>query len=67
MLPSEDFGLICDSLEPAALAATIGQAAARPWDRDAIARWGRSRTWDHTAGEVVSVWRQSIEETSTAS
>lgn len=62
MLPSEDYGLIAPSLEPASLAGVIRQALARPRDREAIARWGRSRTWTHTAAEVAAVWRQSIEE-----
>jgi teichuronic acid biosynthesis glycosyltransferase TuaC len=57
MLPTRDYGIVVP-LDPAAefaeaLREALGAALDRKWDREAIAAYGRSRTWDAVAREAL--------------
>jgi hypothetical protein len=38
----------------------LKRALMSPWDRDAISRWGRSRTWSQVASEVIAIQQSLI-------
>ena len=63
MLPKEDYGFIVPPDDPAALGAALGRALDARWDREAIARWGGSRSWEQVAREVFEQFAQVAEET----
>jgi len=66
MLPSEDYGSIVPARNVAALEEALGRALARSWDRDRIAAWGRSRSWDTVAEEVIGVMDKIMQENGVA-
>lgn len=53
MLPGEQYGIIVPPREQAALTNALRRALSTEWDRSAIARRGRSRSWEDAAREVV--------------
>ena len=57
MIPSPRFGTVLPSREPAELEAALERALRGEWDRGAIAEWGRSRSWDRVAAEVLDRMR----------
>jgi glycosyltransferase involved in cell wall biosynthesis len=57
-------GLLFEPGSPEAFARTLAQATARPWDRQAIAAHGASRSWQHTARECFAVFERVLEEKS---
>jgi len=63
ILAPEGLGVLVENNQPETLAAGIRLAAARQWDRDGIARHGKSRDWAHTGAEVAAVWRECLEGT----
>lgn len=59
MIPSPEFGLIVEPGGGEALEAALETALWREWNREAIARWGTSRSWESVAREVVDFWEQA--------
>lgn len=57
MIPSPDYGLTWPAEEVAALHIPLEEALRKPWDRDAIAAWGRARSWPQVAREVLGILR----------
>lgn len=53
MIPSEQFGIIVPPDDASALAPALRRALSAQWRRDAIASWGRSRSWHQVAAEVI--------------
>jgi glycosyltransferase involved in cell wall biosynthesis len=53
MITSQTYGFIVPVDNPDALADALGSALTRQWDHDVISAWGRSRSWDHVANEVL--------------
>ena len=53
MLPSTQYGLIVPVDDAPALQQALAMALKTPWDRTAIAAWGKSRSWDQVALEVL--------------
>ena len=53
MLPSENVGFVVPMNDPHALLAALDRAFTAPWDREAISAWGRSRSWNRVASEVL--------------
>jgi glycosyltransferase involved in cell wall biosynthesis len=53
MLPSDRYGYIIPVEDVSALAEALKKALERQWDVTAISGWGRSRSWDQVAEEVV--------------
>lgn len=60
MIPDERFGLIVPIQNEPALGKALATALAQQWERDAIARWGASRSWKRVAQEVVQVMEHAI-------
>jgi teichuronic acid biosynthesis glycosyltransferase TuaC len=55
MLPGERYGILVPPREQIPLTDAIRRALVTNWDRAAIAAWGRSRSWDDAAREVLEV------------
>jgi glycosyltransferase involved in cell wall biosynthesis len=53
MLPSERYGLVVPVGDQRALDNALVAALRKQWDRDTISAWGRSRSWNAVAGEVL--------------
>ena len=62
MIPGEQYGYMVPVKDADALAAALQQALARSWDRKAISQWGRSRSWEQVAKEVVNQMHQAVAE-----
>jgi glycosyltransferase involved in cell wall biosynthesis len=62
MLPSEQYGLIVPLGDQPALEQGLSRALRKTWDRDAISAWGRSRSWDCVAKEVLEVFDGVIQD-----
>jgi teichuronic acid biosynthesis glycosyltransferase TuaC len=62
LLPSERYGTVVAPNDVPALAVALGEALGRSWDRKAIAEWGRSRSWNQVAREVVEQMRMAMAE-----
>ena len=62
LIPSSGFGLVVAPRDQAALDRAVHEALSRTWDREAIANWGMSRTWETVAGDVLRQWRAVLEE-----
>ena len=53
LLADPDTGVVLDRLDPPALAAAIGAALARPWDRERVRLAVAARSWEVVGGEVT--------------
>jgi len=53
MLPSPQLGTIVPAGNGFALAAALRAVLTRAWDHSLISNWGRSRSWDQVAKEVL--------------
>jgi teichuronic acid biosynthesis glycosyltransferase TuaC len=62
MIPSLDYGTVTPAGNVTALTAALETALVRRWDRAAIAAWGQSRSWMHTAREVAREFAAVIAE-----
>lgn len=60
LLRSPDYGIIVEPGDQEGLEAALEAALSREWDREAIARWGQSRSWEMVAREVVDFLEQAI-------
>jgi PST family polysaccharide transporter len=54
MVVSERYGSVVPVQDGGALTQALGAALTRQWDHEAIAAWGRSRSWGQVAEEVIS-------------
>lgn len=64
MLPGEEYGFVVPVGDEATLAPALERALTKQWDRDAIARWGGSRSWEHVAREVYEQFVEVVRESS---
>jgi glycosyltransferase involved in cell wall biosynthesis len=62
MIPASRYGLVVPVDDQAALTNGLRQALSTEWDRQAIALWGQSRSWDQVALEVLQVLEQVLTE-----
>ncbi len=53
MLPSVRFGTVVPVDDAPSLGVALREALTRTWDHAAISSWGRSRSWDQVAKEVI--------------
>jgi teichuronic acid biosynthesis glycosyltransferase TuaC len=60
MLPSARFGTVVPVEEIPVLRAALREALTRDWDHTAISNWGRSRSWDQVAQEVLEAAEQAV-------
>jgi teichuronic acid biosynthesis glycosyltransferase TuaC len=59
MIAQPDYGIVIPPGDQAALTAALGDALRRGWDREAIAAWGGSRSWEQVAAEAVQTLRMA--------
>jgi teichuronic acid biosynthesis glycosyltransferase TuaC len=57
MVTSERYGFMVPPRDPIALCGALREALMRTWDHQAISNWGRSRSWQQVAREVIEVMR----------
>ncbi len=55
MIPGGDYGFVVAPGSQGELEAALEKALSRDWDREAISRYGRARSWDQVAKEVFEV------------
>jgi teichuronic acid biosynthesis glycosyltransferase TuaC len=55
MLPAREYGIVVPPADQAELTAALGCAVGQPWNREAIAAWGRSRSWTTVAAETADI------------
>ncbi len=60
MIPSDQFGLVVPVGDIPALTDALALALQKPWQRAAIAAWGKSRSWDQVAREVLHEMRAAV-------
>jgi glycosyltransferase involved in cell wall biosynthesis len=60
LLPSLQYGIIVPVDDRPALNQALARALETTWDRDAISRWGRSRSWQQVAIETVQEMRRVV-------
>jgi teichuronic acid biosynthesis glycosyltransferase TuaC len=60
MIPSREFGYVVPARDEAALTSALRRSLLRDWDRDAIAKWGRSRSWEQTGREVIDLISECV-------
>jgi glycosyltransferase involved in cell wall biosynthesis len=53
MLPSAEYGLVVPLNDQPKLEEAVSMALNRHWDRNRIAAWGASRSWNQVAAEVL--------------
>jgi glycosyltransferase involved in cell wall biosynthesis len=53
LIPTDAYGLIVPKEDPPALEQALAAALSREWDRQAIASWGRSRSWEQAGMEAL--------------
>jgi glycosyltransferase involved in cell wall biosynthesis len=61
MVRSSDCGILVPPGDISALGRALTESMKQSWDHQAIALWGRSRTWTHVAQEVVQVMHGALE------
>ena len=59
MVPAPEYGTIVPQKNLQLLQEAVSKALCRPWDRANISKWGRSRTWDTVAREVMGVFAEA--------
>lgn len=62
MIPSDRYGYLVPVKDVPAMEDALCKALTREWDREAIAEWGRSRSWEQVAREVVEQMTQAVTE-----
>lgn len=62
LIPSDDYGITAPPAHPEALADALRRALGQHWNREAIAEWGRSRSWDRVAAELLPRYAEAAGE-----
>jgi glycosyltransferase involved in cell wall biosynthesis len=62
MLPGDRYGLVVPVNDEAALEKAVETALGRDWNREAISAWGRARSWQQVAGEVLHEMQAVVAE-----
>ena len=60
MVTSERYGFLVPPRDPNALRDALREALKRTWDRASISDWGRSRSWQQVAREVIDVMQSVV-------
>ena len=60
MVSSKRYGFVVPPRDPNALRDALREALIRTWDRSAISDWGRSRSWQQVAREVIDVMQSVV-------
>jgi glycosyltransferase involved in cell wall biosynthesis len=60
MICSDQYGTVVPVDDAKALADALRSALTREWNHDAISAWGRSRSWDDVAQEVLEQMRAAV-------
>lgn len=64
MIVSDEYGLVVPVNDIAALTDALRSALSREWNRTGIAGWGRSRSWDDVATEVLAQMSAAVRKSS---
>ncbi len=64
LLTSDRYGIIVRPNDAVDLEAGLKTALSHSWDRNAISQWGRARSWDQVAREVVAHLSEVVRERS---
>lgn len=62
MIPDPSYGIIVPIDDQTALEGALARALDTAWDREAIVRWGRARSWDQVGQEVVREMKTALDE-----
>jgi len=65
MIPSPEYGLVVPAGDQASLEQALERALRTEWDRDVIARWGQSRSWQNVSAEVLELFDHIVRESRT--
>lgn len=60
LIPNDEYGYVVPPGDQEELTRSLEAALLKEWNRDVIARWGGSRTWQQVAAEVVQVLEQIL-------
>jgi hypothetical protein len=60
MVVSDQYGFVVPVHDATALAEALGTALTGRWDHEAIAAWGRSRSWSQVAEDVLDQMRAAM-------
>lgn len=60
IITSEDYGLLCESANPKALAKNILIALDKEWDNDKIVEYAEQFTWENNAKETIKLYENLI-------
>ena len=62
MIADKSYGTIVPARDGEAMARALGAALERDWEREKISSWGRKRSWDQVASEVLTEMEAVIAE-----
>ncbi|HUQ94537.1 MAG TPA: glycosyltransferase [Bryobacteraceae bacterium] len=62
LIPANHLGLVVPPKDDVALQEALAAALNTKWDRDVIAQWGQSRSWEQVAQEVLTELRQAVQD-----
>lgn len=60
LIPDFAYGILSPPGDPAALAEKLKEAFRRQWDRQRISTFGRSRSWDNVASQVLNIYESLL-------
>ncbi|GAH34690.1 unnamed protein product, partial [marine sediment metagenome] len=62
IIPSEDYGLICEQANRKKLAEKILIGLDKEWDRDKILEYAKRFTWEKIAKEIIKIYLDCYEQ-----
>lgn len=60
LVPKEDYGFLVPSGDSRSLTDALDRALEKKWNRELIAQYGSSNTWDNVASEIVKVFQSVL-------
>jgi hypothetical protein len=66
MIPRPELGIVVPAEQVDRLDEALGRALETDWNRAAIAEWGKARSWEQVAREVLIEMESVLKESSNA-